>query len=274
MGKVRIQGEDTNIDIANGGVRMDTGSGVARGEYIGESAVNKFGSAPDFDTGDLSVTIWDGADDADINQMNYVYSTTSDINAVSSNNTGDTGTLNVVGLGPGYVACDQTVTLSGTSLVSLATTMLRVFRMKNTSTTSNIGHVYCYVTTALTSGKPDDMTYLRAVIQPKLNQTLMSIYTVPAGKTATMDSWFAGEGGAKKTTNYVIDIKARKQGECFQLKHRSSISDSGTGHLQHEYKYPLIFTEKTDIEMKAQITAGAITSGVVVAGFSLGLETS
>jgi hypothetical protein len=272
MGKVRISGEDTNIDISGGGLKTDNGVGVASGDYAGESIIHKFGATEDFDTGDGFVTIWDGADDAGIDAMNYTYSTTCNIDSISSNSTSDTGTIEIQGLGTGFSEVTQTVTLSGTSKVALATTLMRVFRMKNTITTSNVGHVYCYVTTAITSGVPNVSSYVRAVIQPTLNQTLMAVYTIPAGKTGYMKNFFFGEGGAQRSTNYVIDLKARKENECFQLKHRAALSDTGTGYVQHNYEIPQKFVEKTDIEMTGKVTAAAITGAVVVAGFELLLK--
>ena len=41
--------------------------------------VHKFGGAPDFDTGDGYVSVWDGADDSSTDEMQYNYSTTADI---------------------------------------------------------------------------------------------------------------------------------------------------------------------------------------------------
>ena len=53
---------------------VDRGNGlsIASGEVTGSAFIHKFGQAPDFDISDGFVTIWDGADDAGINQMNYV----------------------------------------------------------------------------------------------------------------------------------------------------------------------------------------------------------
>lgn len=273
MGKAIISGERTNVDVSvDSSLKMtDTSSGlsIARGNVTGQTFIHEFGNAPDFDTDDLIVTVWDGADDAKTNQMKYVYSTTADIDSISSNKVADTGTIRIEGLGAGYIPVTQTVTLSGTSKVSLTTTLIRVFKMTNTSTTSNVGYIYCYVTTAITSGVPNVGSYVRGIIRPLNNQTLMAIFTVPAGKTGYMSDWYSSTAGANKTSNYIITLRARPFGETFQVKHISSMSDTAAGYIQYTYQQPEVFTEKTDVEMQAQITAAGITEATVTAGFDV-----
>ena len=68
-------------------LQMQDGVAVSKGIVPGESYVHKFGYAPDFDTADGEVTIWDGAEDGTTwEQMTYQYSSTADIDSVSSSN--------------------------------------------------------------------------------------------------------------------------------------------------------------------------------------------
>jgi len=275
MNKVRILQQNTNIDLIGnslGVASSDGGVSVSSGRVEGKTYIHKFGYAPDFDTGDLSVTIWDGADDGNIDLMNYNYSTTADIVSIASNKAADTQEIEIQGLKTGYVKSTQTVTLTGTGRVALATTLIRVFRMKNTSTTSNTGHVYCYTSTSIASGIPTVKTHVRAILQPKENQTLMALYTVPAGQTAYLQRWKSSIAGANKTANYIIDLKARPFGQCFQLKDRSSISDDGSSRMNDEYDDPEKFAEKTDIELKVKIATAGITVASISGGFDLKIE--
>ena len=57
----------------------DVGLDISRGLIAGQSLVHKFGNAPDFDTTDGEVTIWDGAEDgASWEKMVYTYSNQTD----------------------------------------------------------------------------------------------------------------------------------------------------------------------------------------------------
>jgi hypothetical protein len=247
----------------------ENGLGIAKGDVSGTTFIHKFGATPDFDTGDGSVDIWDGADDSNINRMKYVYSTSADIDSVTSTDSGDTQDIEVQGLDGNYDLVTQTVTLTGSGYTALGSSLLRVFRMKNVNSTDNAGHIYCYVSGATTGGVPNNGSDVRAVIQPENNQTLMALYTIPNGKTGYMRDWFASTAGANKTSNYKIELRARPLNQVFQLKHLSSIEDGGTSYIQHNYQEPEKFSAKTDIVMRAEITESNITEASVSAGFDI-----
>ena len=254
-----------NLRVAN----AEDGLSIAKGDVSGSSLVHKFGNAPDFDAADGFVTIWDGADDADIDQMNYVYSTTAAIDSISSSSGSDTFDLEIQGLDANYELVVQTITLTGQTRKALDTNLIRVFRLKNVGTADNVGHVYCYENTTLSSGVPVDSTKVRAILQPGNNQTLMAVYTVPAGKTAYVRSWYVATAGANKSSNYIMRLEVRPFGQVFQLKHLSSISDAGSSSEQHAYVDPPKYTEKSDIEMQISMTASGATAGSVSGGFDL-----
>jgi len=260
--KVTPDGYLSISDISNG-------LSIAKGDVTGESFIHKFGNAPDFDTADGVVSVWDGADDGGIDQMEYQYSTTADIDTISSSNAGDTQDIEIQGLDTNWNVVTQTISLNGQSQVNLTTDLIRVFRMKNVDTTDNAGHIYCYVNGTATAGVPDTPGDVRAIIQPGNNQTLMALYSIPAGYTGYMRDWYASTSGANKTSNYPIEVRARSFGGVFQLKHLSAISDNGSSHVQHDYTEPEVFQEKTDIELRASMTAVGGTAGSVSAGFDL-----
>ena len=102
---------------------------IAQGNVTGVSKVNKWGYAPDFDTGDNEVTVWDGAEDgATWELMRYVYSTTADIDSISSSDNTDDQDIVIEGLDSNWELVTQTATLNGQTRVALSTSLIRVFR--------------------------------------------------------------------------------------------------------------------------------------------------
>jgi hypothetical protein len=249
-----------------------SGLSIAQGNVTGASFVHKFGNIPDMDTGDggnKGPVVFDGADDGNINAMDYTYSTAADIDTLSSSSASDTFSIELQGLDGGYNLIIQTNTLNGTNKVTLATPLLRLFRMVNQNSTDNVGHVYCFTNGATTGGVPTDATMVRAIIQPTNNQTLMSIYTVKTNAVGYLRDFFAATAGANRDANYRVDLYVRPPGGVFQLKHRTAIQDGGTSFFRYSYTEPEIIPERSDIEMRVKVLTGAITAASVSTGFDL-----
>jgi hypothetical protein len=263
-----------NIKVTEDGAQKisdeSSGLAIAQGDVTGTTFVHKFGNAPDFDTTDLTVTVWDGAEDGTTwENMVYDYSTTADIDSVSSSNAGDTQQVTVVGLDTNYAEVSQTVTLNGQTRVALPTSLIRAYRAFNANSTNFAGHVFTYVNGATTGGVPNNNNDIRAIVDPVNQQTEMAIYTIPAGKTGYMRSWYAATAGASKNANYFVTIRAREFGGVFRVKHTSALNETGTSAYQHRYEEPEVFTEKTDIEMTVSILGTGVTAASVSAGFDL-----
>jgi hypothetical protein len=250
---------------------VDTASGlsIAKGDVTGQSFIHKFGNAPDFDFADNPVTVWDGANDADVNVMQYVYSTTNAIDSISSSSTSDVIAIEIQGLDADLNIVVQTNTLAGQTRVALTTPLYRVFRCRNIGATSIVGHFYCYENTALSAGTPVDTSMIRAAIDDGNNQTEMAVYTIPMGKTGYMRDWYASIAGGNKTSNYIMELYARPPGQVFQLKHKWAIADNGTSMFQHKFEEPEVFTEGTDIELRVSATAANVTASSISAGFDI-----
>jgi hypothetical protein len=264
---VNIQSTDSdNLRVTD----AENGLAIAKGDVTGTTFIHKFGNAPDFDTGDNEVTIWDGAEDnVAWEQMRYQYSTSADIDSISSSSGSDTQDIVILGLDTNYELVTQTATLTGQTRVALGTSLIRVFRAYNDNSTDLVGHVVIYVNTTLSNGVPTDTTKIRAIVDPVNQQTEMAVYTIPAGKTGYIRDWYAATSGGSRNTNYKIKLYTRENGKIFRVKHVSALSDGGTTSYQHRYEEPEVVTEKTDIEMTAQVTAAAITGASVSAGFDI-----
>lgn len=258
-----------SLEEYDGSLNPDPILRIANGEQTGASKINKFGAAPDFDTGDGEVTVWDGAEDATAWElMNYVYSTTADIDSISSDNAGDTQDIEIQGLDTNGALTTQTITLQGQTRVPLTTNLKRVFRAKNVGSTDLAGHVFVYVNGTLTGGIPNTNADIRAIIHPENNQTEMAIYTVPAGKKAYICGFYGSTAGAVKSSNYILRLKARPDGQVFQLKHKLVVTE--TSPYMHKYcMYNGPFTAGTDIEMTVQTTATGVTAANFIAGMDI-----
>ena len=242
---------------------------IAKGNVPGHTFIHKFGAAPDFDTGDNAVTVWDGADDGNIDAMVYTYSASADIDTISSSNNGDTQDIEIQGLDNNFDLVIQTKTITGQTEATLATPLRRVFRMKNVNSSDNAGHIYLFTGGGSSSGVPSVAANVRAIIQPGNNQTLMAIYTVPNGKTAYMDVHWSGLEGAAKASPIDIHLIARPESQVFQLKWDGALHEGGTSHMITNYKVPEKFDAKTDIEITANIVDAGVTGQKVIAGFDI-----
>lgn len=243
-----------------------SGLAIAQGNVTGTSFIHKFGYAQDFDTANGFVTVWDGAEDGEpYEKMVYTYSTTADIDTLSSDTVGNTQLTEIQGLDADYNLVVQIATLAGQTAVPLATPLIRVFRVKNINSVDYAGHVFVSVNGTLTNGIPTPAN-LRAVVHNENNQTEMAVFTIPAGKTGYMRDWYASTAGAKKDSSHTIRVIARPFGQVFQLKHTANIDVNGTSYIKHNYVEPEVFSAKTDVEIRVntdQNEAG------VAAGFDI-----
>ena len=198
---------------------------IASGAVTGYSHINKFGYSDN--VANLS-TIWDG-------QNIYSYSTSAGAVTVTSSSSDDTGAvIEVQGLDGDYNLVVQDITIGGTG----ATNLIRIFRARvktpATDETGNVGIISVNIA-----------TNLRAKILAGKGQTLMAVYTVPAGKTAYLLNLTTS---VDKDVGVIYRLMAREQGGAFNIK--GQFGTFGTP-IDHNYPVPLVFTEKTDIEIQA-----------------------
>ena len=228
---------------------------VARGQISFHEFVHKFGF---YDSVTTSLTtIWSQGGV-------YSYLASASTLYISSSSTDDaaagTGarTVTVSGLDNNFDEKVETVTLNGQSGVELnGGTWMRVNRIVvNTAGSggANAGVLYVGTEATPSSGVP---TNKYATVAAGDNQTLMMIYTIPRGYTGyvTQKDVSASSSAGKFA---ILSLVARPFGGVFNVKDRVL---SSQGYSSIVYPYPLKFTEKTDLEIraKADSAGGSVT---------------
>jgi len=212
---------------------------IARGQVKGASSIHKFGAVPAMSTG-VTGTIWDKDDTpypwSAWDTPGVLTIATFAANGVSS--TADTGKqVTIFGLDENYNEITETISISGASGTGTKT-FGRVYRAFLTDTVSNVTEI------RVSRGA---IEVLR--IQIGLSQTLMAIYTVPAGYNGYLCQGVASiEYGGDATINMFV----RYPGGPFRIGHSGEVA--GTGMPYHyEFTVPIKLAPKTDIDVRAAV---------------------
>lgn len=202
---------------------------IAAGDVTGYTHINKFGATD----GDVTAgTVWDG------NGGVVVYPYPADgVISITGTDTGEA--VEVQGLDADYNPQTETVNVGSTGALVFS----RVFRARMVST-ENAADV------VINQGGA-----LAAKILAGLGQTLMAVYTVPAGKTAYLLDLHLGSDKASTNTAMTYRLFARPFGGAFNI--RGNFNAAGGQNLDINYPVPLKFEEKTDL--KIDVIAGQAT---------------
>jgi hypothetical protein len=218
---------------------------IAKGDVTGHSLMLKFGRNPDIDQ--TEETIWEGGG-------TYTFDATAQSLEIVSSDANDTSagtgarTVTLIGQDANNVEQTVTVTMNGTSAVAISGTWLRVYRCS--VATAGTGAVNAGILTVRLASAGAT----RLVVGAGNGQTLMAVYTIPAGKTGYMVRYYASLNTATPTTPAAMDVKlfTRPSGGVINLKHQQSCV---AGVLDHTFPAPFRITEKTDVYMNASTSA-------------------
>ena len=227
---------------------------VARGQIPGHKLQFKFGH--NAAVGATEETIWaEGG--------LYVYPTSATQMTVSSSSADDaaagTGarTINIQGLDADYNEISEDIILNGQTPVTTVNSYLRINR--GTVLTAGTGGKNAGIiragTGTVTSGVPANV--FLSVDGDGDNQTLMCLWTVPAGYTAFMVQTNVSTGNSSNTPALLkTTLVARPHGGVFNTKDRITLKD---GNQLQDFNFPLRFTEKTDLEVRAKSSSASVT---------------
>jgi hypothetical protein len=222
---------------------------VARRQITGHKTLFKFGNNTDIN-GSLE-TVWSSGGV-------YVYPTTAIQMKVSSSSAGDaalgTGarTVSVQGLDQDYNEVSENITLTGQTAVLTTTTFIRVFRafvLTAGSTGTAQGTIYIG-TGNVTSGVP---ATIYAEIPVGENQTLMALWTVPAGYTLYL-SRATFSAASNNAAQYILGkFVIRPTGGVFRNAFDVTVNSNV---FSYAFNTPLAVQEKSDIEARAIALSG------------------
>lgn len=222
---------------------------VARGQIPNHKSLFKFGNNADIN-GSLE-TIWSHGG-------LYVYPTSAIQMKVSSTSANDTSngtgarTIVVSGLNQNYDEVSETVTLNGQNAVLTVNTFIRVFRsyvvLAGSGNTAE-GTIYIGTGT-VTAGVPATV-YAEIVIGE--NQTLMAIWTVPAGYTLYINQGIFS-AASNNAAQYILGkFMIRPFGSVFR---NAADLTANSNVIPYNFEIPLAVPEKSDIEARGIALAG------------------
>ena len=250
---VTVFGQYSMSDLANRLHKNDYVE-ITKGEISGKTMVCRLGKTSVI--GATAETVWDGS-------TIYTYLGYAQTLRVVGKSTDDdtlgTGALTMIiyGLDADYGLINETIQLGGTDSAKTTTEFLRVYHCEVLTAGSggeNAGIIEVYNTSCLTDT-------LIATMVAGDNQTHMAIFTVPDGYNFYMTSFHGSQGVIKQTHTCV---NAREYGKVF--KHRD-IAEIYLSPFIYEYILPMVFPEKTDIEVRALTTGGGGSLAVRFCGW-------
>ena len=223
---------------------------VSRGKVRGASQIHKFGATPSQSV-NTTATIWDKEDTL------YPWSAfdTAGVLVAAQVGADDNGkVVTIQGLDDDFNLISETFTLSSSGTVTGTETFKRVYRGFISSGSDNVGQLN------FSRGETQVLRILAGA-----GQTLMSVYTVPAGYTGYL---YHGNSSAEGTAHGTGFMYARYNSvaSAFRVAHAFEVNGSG-GPYDYKFSFPQELPEKTDIDVR--ITTGTSNNGRFTASYDI-----
>ena len=207
---------------------------VSRGQIPGHSVLHKFGAVPSMSI-NTTGTIWD------IDDTLYPWSalTTAGTLTVDRASASDANkVITIQGLDADYKQISENVTLTNATGNATTQSFIRVYRaFMHNGSAANVGNIDIKISTTIiariTAGK---------------SQTLMGVYTVPAGYSLYLTQGVMSvQSGADATGNFFV----RYGGEsAFRIAHTFEVASAEYFYAFHA---PFKLPEKSDIDIRADL---------------------
>ena len=221
---------------------------IARGLVKGTTFIHKFGAVPSLSTATTG-TVWD------VNDTLYPWSawdTAGTITIDRANAADANKQVTVVGLDSNYEALTETITLTNATGNASTNSFKRVFRAFIFDGNTNVG---------LISIKKNS-TVVASIIAGK-GQTLMAVYTVPAGYTGYL---MKGTATAQAGADGTGDMFVRYFGQSsFRVGHTFEFDGDG-GQYMYDFTVPIPIPAKSDIDVRVSTRSN---NGRYTAAFDL-----
>lgn len=220
---------------------------LARGQIPGHSFVHRMARVPQMSNNETG-TLWD------VNDTVYPWSAwdTAGVISIARASASDAGkNVIVVGLDADYNTFTETVTLTDVSGNTSTNSFKRIESVRMNGTSVNVGDV------TITKGAT-----VVAKINAGVGQSLMGIYTVPAGYTAFLHQGVMTiqTGGDATGTFYY-----RVPGDRFLIGHTFEVASS---EYHYGFSCPFAVPEKSDLDVRASVRSN---NSVVTSAYDLTL---
>ena len=205
---------------------------VVRGKVRGASTIHKFGATPSQSI-NTTATVWDKGDTL------YPWSAfdTAGVLVVAQVGASDNGkTLTVQGLDGDFNLVSENFTLSSSGTVTGTQTFKRVYRGFLTDGT-NVGQIN------VSRGGTQVLRIIAGA-----GQTLMAVYTVPAGYTGYLYHGNCSAQSGADATGFMY-VRYNTVGTTFRVGHTFEVSGDG-GPYDYKFSFPQELAEKTDIDVR------------------------
>ena len=209
---------------------------IARGLVKGTTFNHKFGAVPALSI-NVTGTVWD------VNDTVYPWATytAADVVNIERNSASDDGKqVTIQGLDADYNFVEETITISGADTAG-TTEFLRVNRAFVEDGATNVGNI------DIEYGAAGGTTIAR--ITAGKGQTLMAVYTIPAGYTGYLAK---GTCSVQSGGSASGDMMVRYFGQdSFRVGHSFEVTATG-GQYLYEFAVPIPIPEKSDIDVRAK----------------------
>ena len=205
---------------------------ISRGMVKGASFIHKFGAVSSLAT-NTTGTVWDKNDTV---YPWATWATAGIINVDSSSASDINKSITVVGLDANYNQISETITLTTQTNNNSSNSFIRIFRAFVSDGETNVGQI----------SVQRDTTDV-AIITAGYGQTLMAVYTVPAGYTGYLyKGTCSAQSGADGTGNMFVRYFGQSS---FRIGHSFEVSGAG-GQYVYDFSFPIPIPEKSDIDVR------------------------
>lgn len=212
-------------------ILRDSYFSIAQGQIDGYSLVHVTGYNSDVDAG-VDETVWG------VGGL-YPWSVWSAARVVTvvSASASDTGSVVVSGLDASYNVVSEEIDCNGTTPTTGTVQFIRVNSgVYKNGASNNAGNI-TLTANSTTIG----------LIEPGIGQTLMGIYTVPAGHTAYI---LTGDFSVQKGEDAQVRFFIRPFGQGFRIAHIGEVFEST---YRYDFTVPVAMPEKTDLDIHASL---------------------
>lgn len=235
------------------------------------------GLNPDVDSGNKE-TIWYGGDE-------YIFTTTAQAYYISSSSANDTQTVKgeiIVIDDDGFYRQDFfSVALQGQTKVQIPTTndwlcfAVNIFEVDDNTFVE--GTVYMYEDTTITAGVPDDLSYVRSVIEAGYAAAKSAVFTVPElsenGQRVALAEIYQYSAAAINRVAAIgrVEFMTAEKGKVARVRSEKSLTNAYDSNKVFGRDTPLLVDPAADVYMNAVLEDSSANNVMVEAEFLIKL---